>query len=78
MNSSLRYLIFFILIAGMGYVSWAYMIKPANENLAQEKVKMQTMSAKLKELEQATATAKDLTAQLKKIEEAIQAFVTSA
>ena len=74
MNSSLRYLIFFILIAGMGYVSWAYMIKPANKNLEQERAKVQTMTAKLEELERATAAAKDLSIQLKKIEEAIQAF----
>jgi type IV pilus assembly protein PilO len=74
MNSSLRYLIFFILIVGMAYVSWAYMIKPANEHLAQERAKMETMTAKLNELEQATAAAKDLAAQLKKIEEAIDAF----
>ena len=74
MNSSLRYLIFFILIGGMGYVSWAYMIKPANKNLEQERAKVQTMTAKLEELERATAAAKDLSTQLKKIEEAIQAF----
>lgn len=74
MNSSLRYLIFFVLIVGMGYVSWAYMIKPANEHLTQERTKMETMTAKLNELEQATAAAKDLADQLKKIEEAIEAF----
>lgn len=74
MNSSLRYLIFFVLIVGMGYVSWAYMIKPANQHLAQERAKMETMSAKLEELERATAAAKDLNAQLQKIEEAIKAF----
>ena len=35
---------------------------------------METMRAKLNELEQATAAAKDLAAQLQKIEEAIEAF----
>ena len=50
MNSSLRYLIFFVLIVGMVYVSWAYMIKPANEHLTQERAKMETMRAKLNEL----------------------------
>ena len=74
MNSSLRYLIFFVLIVGMAYVSWAYMIKPANEHLVQERAKMETMRAKLSELERATAAAKDLAAQLTKIEEAIEAF----
>ena len=74
MNSSLRYLIFFILIVGMAYVSWAYMIKPANESLTQERAKIVVMRAKLGELERATNAAKDLAAQLQKIEEAIKAF----
>ena len=74
MNSSLRYLIFFVLTVAMGYASWAYMIKPANENLKQERQKVDTMSAKLQELERATAAAQDLTSQLQKIEEAIKAF----
>jgi len=74
MNSSLRHLIFFVLILGMAYVSWAYMIKPANEYLTQERAKMEVQRAKLNELERATLAAEDLNAQLKKIEEAIQVF----
>lgn len=74
MSSGLRYLIFFVLILGMGYVSWAYMIKPANEHLAQERAKMEVMRGKLTELERATAAAEDLALQLDKIEQAIQAF----
>lgn len=74
MNSGIRYLIFFVLIVGMSYVSWAYMIKPANAHLAQERAKMEALRAKLNELERATAAAEDLNAQLKKIEEAIAAF----
>ncbi|MDH4202354.1 MAG: type 4a pilus biogenesis protein PilO [Phycisphaerae bacterium] len=74
MTSSTRYFIFFILIVGMAYVSWAYMIKPANEHLGQERSKMEVMRGKLDELEKATAAAEDLAGQLKKIEEAIAAF----
>jgi len=74
MNSSIRYFIFFFLIVGMAYASWAYMIKPANEHLAQERAKMETLRAKLDELERATAAAENLAEQLKKIEEAIAAF----
>ena len=74
MNNSIRYLIFFILIAGMGYVSWAYMIKPANEHLAKKRAEMEVIRSKLNELELATAKAENLTDQLKKIEEAIEAF----
>ena len=73
-NSSLRHLIFFVLIIGMAYVSWAYMIKPANEYLTQERAKMEVQRAKLDELERATVAAEDLSDQLKKIEEAIQVF----
>lgn len=74
MNSSLRHLIFFVLIVGMAYVAWAYMIKPANEYLSQERAKMEVQRAKLDELERATIAAQDLSEQLKKIKEAIQVF----
>lgn len=74
MTSSIRYFIFFVLIVGMAYVSWAYMIKPANEHLAQERAKMEVMRGKLDELEKASVAAEDLAGQLKKIEDAIAAF----
>ncbi len=74
MNSSMRHLIFFVLIIGMAYVSWAYMIKPANQYLTEERSKMEIQRAKLNELERATAAAEDLSDQLKKIEDAIQVF----
>lgn len=70
----MRHLIFFVLIIGMAYVSWAYMIKPANEYLTQERNKMEVQRAKLNELERATAAAEDLSEQLKKIEDAIHVF----
>lgn len=74
MTSSIRHLIFFVLIIGMAYVSWAYMIKPANEHLSQQREQMEMQQSKLNELERATAAAEDLTDQLKKIEEAIDVF----
>lgn len=74
MTSSIRHLIFFVLIIGMAYVSWAYMIKPANEHLSQQRTQMEQQQSKLDELERATAAAEDLSEQLKKIEEAIEVF----
>lgn len=74
MNSSMRHLIFFVLIIAMAYVSWAYMIKPANENLTQQRATMEIQKAKLDELERATTAAEDLSEQLKKIEGAIAVF----
>lgn len=74
MNSSMRHLIFFVLIIGMAYVSWAYMIKPANADLTRQRANMEIQKAKLDELERATTAAEDLTGQLKKIEDAIAVF----
>lgn len=74
MTSSMRHVIFFVLIIGMAYVSWAYMIKPANEYLAEQRTQMEKQRAKLNELERATIAAEDLSEQLQKIEGAIHVF----
>lgn len=74
MTSGSRKLVFFILLLAMVYVSYTYMIKPANQHLAQEKVKVEQKRAKLLELNKATAAASDLQSQLKKVEEAITVF----
>ena len=74
MTSGSRKLVFFILLLALVYVSYTYMIKPANQHLAQEKVKVEQKRAKLLELNKATAAASDLQSQLKKVEEAITVF----
>lgn len=74
MTSGSRKLVFFILLLALVYVSYTYMIKPANQHLAQEKVKVEQKRAKLLELNKATAAASDLQNQLKKVEEAITVF----
>ncbi len=74
MTSGFRHLIFFVLIIGLAYAAYAYMIKPANTHLDQERTAMEQKRAKLDELERATAAADDLTGQLHKVEEAIAVF----
>ncbi|MBE0535671.1 MAG: type 4a pilus biogenesis protein PilO [Phycisphaerae bacterium] len=74
MTSGSRKVIFFILLLALVYVSYAYMIKPANQHLAQEKVKVEQKRTKLLELNKATAAASDLQNQLDKVEEAITVF----
>ena len=74
MNSSTRYLIFFILIIAMAFVSWKFMIKPANADLEKKRIDMEAKSSKLDELEKASAAAEGLADQLKEIEDAIVAF----
>ncbi len=74
MTSGIRHIIFFALIIAMAYISWAYMIKPANAALAQERTMAEQKQAKLQELDRAKSTASDLHAQLERVEEAIQVF----
>jgi type IV pilus assembly protein PilO len=74
MTSGSRKIIFFVLLMALAYVSYAYMIKPANQHLAKEKIKVNAKRAKLLELRKATAAAIDLTKQLEKVEEAIAVF----
>jgi len=74
MTSGIRHVIFFVLILGLAYASYAYMIKPANTSLAQERLAMEQKRAKLDELERATVAAADLSEQLRKVEDAIAVF----
>jgi len=74
MTSGIRHFIFFILIAGMVYISWAYMIKPANNALTQERSNLEQKRAKLAELDRAKVTAEDLKTQLQRVEDAIKLF----
>lgn len=74
MSTASRKIVFFILLVGMVYVSYAYMIKPANQHLTEAKAKVDQKQGKLRELDQAAASAEDLAQQLAKVEEAIQVF----
>ena len=74
MTSGFRHVIFFVLLIGMAYVAWAYMIKPANAHLADERASMETKRNKLDELERTRVAADDFESQLKRVEEAIKIF----
>jgi len=74
MTSGSRKLIFFVLLIALTYVSYAYMIKPANQHLAEDKANLDQKKAKLVELGNAASLASDLNMQLDKVEEAIKIF----
>ncbi len=74
MTSGIRQIIFFVLMIGMAYASWAYMIRPANAALTQQQAAMKQKQAKLAELDRAKNTASDLDEQLKQVEETIRVF----
>jgi type IV pilus assembly protein PilO len=74
MKSGLRKGVFFILLLGVAYVAYQYMIKPANKHLSEQKVQVQAKVARLQEFEEATAEAESLTKQLEELKEALQFF----
>ena len=74
MTSGLRKAVFFILLVAVAAAGYQYMIKPANQHLAEAKQRVDGKRAKLTEFEEATAKADDLNKQLAQLEEAIRFF----
>jgi len=74
MTSGLRKVVFFILLLGVAYGAYEYMIKPANRDLAEKKTQIEKNMAKLAEFEKATVAAGDLSRQLEQLQEAIEFF----
>ena len=71
MNGNIRKLIFFVIIMGMTYSSYVYMIKPANRELALQEEKLEQKFKKLRELEKAPTVLEDVNAQLARLESSI-------
>jgi type IV pilus assembly protein PilO len=74
MTSNLRKLIFFVVVIGVALVAYQYMIKPANEHLAQAKNSLRKNLDTLQKIEEQTASAKDISQQLKQLQEAMKFF----
>ena len=74
MTSGLRKFVFFILLLGVAYIAYQYMVKPANKHLAETKGRVRTKTAKLTEFEKTATAAESLTKQLEQLEEAIAFF----
>ncbi len=74
MSSSLRKIIFFVLLVGLAVVGYHFMIKPANADLEASKQRVEAKLAKLAEFEKATNAAKDLDKQLTQLRDAIDFF----
>jgi len=74
MTSGLRKAVFFVLLLGVAFIGYQYMIKPANRHLAQAKGRVQAKMAKLAEFEQASSATEDLAKQLEELQEAINFF----
>ncbi len=74
MTSNLRKLVFFVVVIGVALVAYQYMIKPANEHLAQAKNSLRKNLDTLQKIEEQTAAAKDISQQLEQLQEAMKFF----
>ncbi len=74
MTGNFRKAVFFVLLLGVAVVGYQYMIKPANEHLAEIKGRVDTKFAQLTKYQQATAAAEDISKQLDQLQEAIGFF----
>ncbi len=71
MSSNIRKTVFFILLIGLIYISYVFMIRPANTNLTMQKGKVSQNMTKLRHLETAPAAIEDLQKQLTRLEDGI-------
>jgi type IV pilus assembly protein PilO len=74
MSSGFRKAIFLILLLGVMAAGYQFLIKKANDGLAQARKQLDEKRAKLAEYERATAQAEDYNKQGKQVEEAIRFF----
>ena len=74
MTGNFRKAVFFILLVGVAAAGYQYMIKPANESLAEAKGRVDAKVAQLAKFQKATAAAEDMTKQLEQLQEAIEFF----
>jgi type IV pilus assembly protein PilO len=74
MTGGFRKFVFFVLLIGVSYLAYRFMIKPANARLDEQKAKVATQMDKLHELEVATAAARDIESQMVQVREAVTFF----
>ena len=74
MKSGLRKLVLFVMMLGLSWFAYAYMIKPVNASIKQQRQQMNDKLAKLGELEKLSSQAGDIGKQLTKLSEAVKFF----
>lgn len=74
MTSKFRKKVFFVLLVGMTFIAYRYIIKPANVRVAEQQKRVFEKQQKLSELEKATVAADDLNSQLDQLSEALNFF----
>ena len=70
MKSGVRKILFFVLLIGMTFFGYRYMIKPANTRLAEQQQRVRQKSEKLAQIEKATASIDDIATKLEQLQDA--------
>ena len=76
MKPGARKFVFFLLLLGLSYIAYVYMIAPANRRLASKRASLDGKLMKLSEFERANAKVESLSKQMSELEEAIEFFET--
>lgn len=74
MNSKLRKAVFFILLIGINYIGYQFMIKPANKGLIEQRNRVNAKLVRLVEFERACAAAEGLNKQLIELQKCIDSL----
>jgi len=74
MTGSFRKVVFFVLLVGVAFVGYQYMVKPANARLAESKGRVDAKLAQLAKFQEASTAAESLTKQLEQLQEAMEFF----
>ena len=74
MTDKMRKILFSFLLIGVFAIAWRYMIQPANQSLAKQKVMIEANLAKLVELDEAREAIKDMDAKLTKLQDGVTFF----
>jgi type IV pilus assembly protein PilO len=72
--TSVRKIVFFVLLVGVACIAYKFMIKPANKHLAEQKAQLDVKLAKLDEFEDASSAAEGLNKQVEQLAEAVEFF----
>jgi len=74
MNSNFRKFVLFVTLIALAWFAYVYMIKPANAEIAKQRIGISAKQAKLNELEKLSGAADDAGRQLSRLAEAVQFF----
>ena len=74
MGSHIRKILFFVILIGLTVVAYFYMIKPANDQLAEKQLQVSNNTTKLEELEKITSDTEALSKEIEEMKHAIVFF----